>query len=295
MLLYKGKGNPLWLENWRPIALAKTVYKLFSTVLTDTLSEYLKRHSILSWEQEGFQALKRAQRMTSALWMKLDLLQALQRPFIGVHTDFYGAYPSMEHSVLEVVLHWLGVPGDFVELVRAIYSHAATTIVTAAGETAAVDIRRGMLQGDPLSCLLFLCYVEPLLRWLKAEIPERPVVWEAVLAAAYMFVDDLQSLLLSTGHFQTFTRVMEEWSEWVKMVVRQEKGCAFLFHARDLRGLRVGSEGAVLAPGSRGCPAPGSGLPSPHQGGGVRGSRLRVQPRPSVSSDPPRAFQEIRS
>ena len=61
VLLYKGKGNPLWLENWRPIALAKTVYKLFSTVLTDALSEYLKRHQILSWEQEGFQALKRAQ------------------------------------------------------------------------------------------------------------------------------------------------------------------------------------------------------------------------------------------
>ena len=29
VLLYKGKGNPLWLENWRPIALAKQFTKCF--------------------------------------------------------------------------------------------------------------------------------------------------------------------------------------------------------------------------------------------------------------------------
>ena len=61
ILLYKRKGNPLWLENWLPIALIKTLYKLFSTVLTDALSEFLKYHDVRSWEQEGFQALKRAQ------------------------------------------------------------------------------------------------------------------------------------------------------------------------------------------------------------------------------------------
>ena len=78
VLLYKGKGDPLWLENWRPIALAKTVYKMFSTVLTDVLADFLKEHQILSWEQEGFQSLKRAQRLTTALWVKLDLLKGLQ-------------------------------------------------------------------------------------------------------------------------------------------------------------------------------------------------------------------------
>ena len=193
VLLYKGKGNPLWLENWRPIALAKTIYKIFSSLITDALSEYLKRHHILSWEQEGFQALKRAQRLTSALWIKLDLLQGLQRPFIGVHTDFYGAYPSMEHKILRLVLEWLGLPLDFITLVFNVYAHAVTTVLTAVGTTRPVAWLRGTLQGDPLSCLLFLCYVEPLLRWLKASIPPSRLIWEAEPAAAYMFVDDLQS------------------------------------------------------------------------------------------------------
>ena len=53
-----------------------------------------------------------------------------------------------------------------------------------------------------------------------------------------MFVDDLQSLLTSTDAFQLFSSTMEQWSNWVRMIIRQEKGCAF-FSSRDLRGLRV--------------------------------------------------------
>ena len=57
--------------------------------------------------------------------------------------------------------------------------------------------------------VLFLCYVEPLLRWLKAEVGPQALVWEAELSAAYMFVDDLQSVLLSTEDFAIFTHIME--------------------------------------------------------------------------------------
>ena len=59
------------------------------------------------------------------------------------------------------------------------------------------------------------------------------------MAAAYMFVDDLHSLLTSTDDFHTFSTIMEQWSNWVRMIIRQEQGCAFFFTSRDLRGLRV--------------------------------------------------------
>ena len=74
--------------------LAKAMFKKFFISLVDTLSKYLKQHQILSCKQEGLQALKRAQRPKSARCINLRFLQGLQRSFIGVHIDFYDAYPS---------------------------------------------------------------------------------------------------------------------------------------------------------------------------------------------------------
>jgi hypothetical protein len=53
ILLYK-KGHPYQLTNHRPIALANTIYKLFTSILTTLLSSYGKKHQILHSSQEGF-------------------------------------------------------------------------------------------------------------------------------------------------------------------------------------------------------------------------------------------------
>ena len=46
ILLYK-KGDPSLLTNHRPIALANTLYKFFTSILTSILSTYSERHQIL--------------------------------------------------------------------------------------------------------------------------------------------------------------------------------------------------------------------------------------------------------
>ena len=53
ILLYK-KGDPSQFTNHRPIALANTIYKLFTSTLTSILSTYGKKHQILHDSQEGF-------------------------------------------------------------------------------------------------------------------------------------------------------------------------------------------------------------------------------------------------
>jgi hypothetical protein len=60
ILLYK-KINPTSLPNYRPIALANTIYKLFKSTLTTILSVYGKTHQIPHDSQEDF----RTERCTS--------------------------------------------------------------------------------------------------------------------------------------------------------------------------------------------------------------------------------------
>eukprot|EP00951_Prasinocladus_malaysianus_P014716 scaffold112202_cov19-Prasinocladus_malaysianus.AAC.1 len=42
-----------------------------------------------------------------------------------------------------------------------------TSYITPHGNTPTIDLARGTLQGDTLSPLLFLFFLEPLLRWLQ--------------------------------------------------------------------------------------------------------------------------------
>jgi hypothetical protein len=53
VLLYK-KKDPTKLQNCTPIALANTIYKLSSSILTSILSTYGEKYQILQSSQEGF-------------------------------------------------------------------------------------------------------------------------------------------------------------------------------------------------------------------------------------------------
>ena len=57
-LLIHKKGDASDLGNWRPIALANTIYKLWTSMITQCLTKHAKHYDILSSSQEGFKAEK---------------------------------------------------------------------------------------------------------------------------------------------------------------------------------------------------------------------------------------------
>ena len=67
-------------------------------------------------------------------------------------------------------LVYLGIPEDFICMISIPYSGATTEFVPRLpGHTSPIGDRRGTLEGDPLSPLLFHLMIEPLIRWIKAS------------------------------------------------------------------------------------------------------------------------------
>jgi hypothetical protein len=71
ILLYK-KGNPSQLTNHKSIALANTIYKLYTSILTSILSTYGERYQILHDSQEGFRAERSTSRQIQILIAALE-------------------------------------------------------------------------------------------------------------------------------------------------------------------------------------------------------------------------------
>ena len=100
------------------------------------------------------------------LSLAIEAAHNTNRDIFVCYLDFKSAYPSVNHTQLIRVLHFLGLPEDFIQVVTNLYRGASTTFLTPHGPTDPISIDNGTLQGDPLSPLLFDLMVEPLIRWL---------------------------------------------------------------------------------------------------------------------------------
>ena len=128
ILLYK-KGNPSHLTNHRPIALANTIYKLFTSTLTSILSSYGEKHQILHDSQEGFRAERCTARQLQTLIAALEDARLTNQDIYILYIDFKNAFGSIDHARLLAIMKNLGYPQDAVALVGNIYSQSTTTFI----------------------------------------------------------------------------------------------------------------------------------------------------------------------
>jgi hypothetical protein len=73
------------------------------------------------------------------------------------------AYDSVQWYALRDALRRCALPEDFIEYVQNSLRGARARVRTAGGLTAPFDILTGVRQGDPLSALLYLFFIDPLL------------------------------------------------------------------------------------------------------------------------------------
>ena len=128
ILLYK-KGDPSLLTNHRPIALANTIYKLFTSTLTLILSAYGEKYQILHDSQEGFRADRNTSRQLQLLIAALENARFTNQNIYLLYIDFKNAFGSLDHARLLAIMKDLGYPTDAVTLIGNIYADS-TTIFT---------------------------------------------------------------------------------------------------------------------------------------------------------------------
>ena len=153
--------------NYRPIAIHQTLFKLWTRFVTHVLQEYTEEYGILTPSQEGNRPRRGTRHALQYLTLILEDARLHRKDLFTTDIDWKSAFNSIDHRRLFTVMEQLGFPADAIAVVRGIYTGATTSIITPHGTTSPLLIRRGAIQGDTLSPLLFLIMLEPLLRWLE--------------------------------------------------------------------------------------------------------------------------------
>lgn len=128
----------------------------------------------------------------------IQLMENLDLEGLIVLLDFEKAYDRVDQQFLRRILDAMGFSQEFNELLQCIYADAKSKITFNGIQTKSFDCQRGVRQGDPLSCILFLCVMEALSVSLEENHDIEQVQVNGITAPkSKMFADDTALIVKS--------------------------------------------------------------------------------------------------
>ncbi len=236
--IYKSKGCPSQLKNYRPISLLSGLAKILDAMIAFQLSQYLESNQLLSQAQFGF----RPQRSTtSQLLHCLNTWSAQLTTHPTVHVvylDFSKAFDKLSHAKLTYKLSTFGISGPLLKFLSIYLLDRCQKVHIEDAESSPSPITSGSLQGSSYGPISFGAFLNDLL-----------VSLEQLNVSVFAFADDIKLSSPCAASLQLALNLVWEWCDEWQMTLNPEKCEILSIRARRPRriageeGLRGGEEG----------------------------------------------------
>ncbi|KAG7298024.1 hypothetical protein JYU34_018785 [Plutella xylostella] len=218
-LLYK-KGDPNLIDNYRPICLLPTIYKLFSKIILNRLTQQLDEQQ--PREQAGFRKGFSTTDHIFTLTQVIEKYKEYNKDLYLEFVDYTKAFDSVSHSQLWESLKEQGIPTKYISILKAIYSKTSAQIrLEKIGDT--FPIKRGVKQGDPISPKLFTALLESIFRIIHFECDKCGININGEMLTHLRFADDIVLLADSHDAIQTMLRTLDTESRKVGLLMNSSK------------------------------------------------------------------------
>ena len=204
------------LTNWRPITLSNCDHKL----ITKTYSKRFCEKMDLAIG-EGQTAYLKGRLINDnirsmAATVKVSTLEEDAAGLI-VALDAKKAFDSVSHNYIKKCLVKFGC-ADFVPIFNVLYANLSTDILINGKIVKGFNIKRGVKQGDALSCIIFIMCMEPLIRNIKCNPlikPIRSTTLNADLPKSYAYADDINAVIKDEN--ESLQQVFNEYQRLTKI------------------------------------------------------------------------------
>lgn len=186
-ILFKNRGSRLKLENYRPISLLNSDYKILTKVLANRMKKVIG--SII----ESTQAYGIPGRdIADVICTIRDVVNQMKNEGgIVLSLDFNKAFDRVEHSFLLQTLERFGFGPKFVSWINLLYSGAKSCVKCNGVLTDTFPVERSVRQGCPLSALLYSVSTEPLATLINSNKEVRGVgIPGGGVSVVHQYADD---------------------------------------------------------------------------------------------------------
>jgi hypothetical protein len=206
--LYKN-GSRKDPSNYRVIVMGCFLAKLFEKVL-----EVMGRHYVeeglfdIFVEQGGFMP----QRTTYDSVFLLDCLRdgqiKLKRTLYTVFLDLRKAFDTVSHRKFLKLMHDKGMPEEWVGMLRKMLTRREMKLFDAL-----IELQVGTPQGSPISPLIFILFINPLIQKIRAVGKGVRLTNTGAFIRCLLFADDVCLFAESLEDLEQMLKVCQKWAE----------------------------------------------------------------------------------
>ena len=216
------KGDRHDPRNYRGISVINSLAKLYDMILCSRLERWFKPYR----EQAGAQKGRGCTEHIVTLRLLTDMARKKKKTLFVVFVDFSQAYDLVPRNILFNILKRLGCGAVMLAALVAIYKVTNSII-----GTAVVTTTVGVRQGSSTSCLLFVLYINDLIKLIKENCnPDGFLSWLHLL----VLMDD--TVLLATTRENIIKKValLKQYCTSYGMKINKGKTKFFVIHGTEL-------------------------------------------------------------
>lgn len=219
-------------NEYRPISVSSVVLRLFNNIL----AKRILTCAPLDDRQRGFRPVDGVCENIMMAEGLIDLAQRQKRSLYLANLDMTNAYGSVNHEALLQCLKENGANAALLNYIRDLYTNFMTTLLVGKTEHE-LTVERGVVQGDPLSCILFNIVMERVIRAIPEDVGFQITKDESLVVNGMAFADDMTAIASTAEGLQLALTRLQEAAAPLGLFFNPQK-CQYLA-LESIRGKKI--------------------------------------------------------
>ena len=224
------KGDTKNPSNYRGITLINITAKLFSMLLRNRINKWCENNKKLNDSQFGFRDNHSTTDCIFILHLIIQKVLASRNKLFCAFIDYEKAFDTVNHDILWVKLVQSGLSCKIMNMIKSIYSNIKACVRSSSTMNFSefFDISIGLKQGEPLSPLLFLLFINDITDYIDmVNLSDKDI--EQLSLYLLLFADDIALFTTNPISLQAQLDSISQYSTscGLKINVNKTKVCIF--------------------------------------------------------------------